>query len=405
MRSVATFLLAAVLVCAGAAPAFATSGSEPKPNAGDTATWLEHQVNSQGFIPQATDPSKPNLSASAQAVTALASARAYKTTATALASYVDAHVDDFVVHSGLDDPGALAYVILADASLGRSTSTLVTRLLATQQPSGLFGAADPTFDGAFRQGLSLLALHAAGTSNPAGVAWLEGQQCADGLWTSFRGDTATPCPAVDPVTFAGPDTNSSALAVLGLIAQGVTSVARGAITALDAVRNAGGGWGFLASRDQATDANSTGLVVSAIRTVTGASDARGLAALSRLVVGCTGASADMGGVAFQPGTGGKLVPDVMATVQALPAISNAALPLVSVTFGSTPTSGCAPPTSTTTTPVTVASASSTTTTVAPVAAAELPRTGSSSAALVVVGVLFLATGLAIGGGVRRRRVS
>ena len=45
--------------------------------------------------------------------------------------------------------------------MGRNPRTfggtnLVARLEATVQPSGLFGVQDATFDGAFRQGLSLL---------------------------------------------------------------------------------------------------------------------------------------------------------------------------------------------------------------------------------------------------------
>src|SRR5690242_13240746 len=107
-RVVIAFLLAAVFACAGASSASA--------NATDTAAWLVRQVNSQGFIPQAANPSQPNLSVTAQAITALAAVHAHRSTAQDLMSYIDAHIDDFVVRNGTDDPGALSYVILARAA-------------------------------------------------------------------------------------------------------------------------------------------------------------------------------------------------------------------------------------------------------------------------------------------------
>jgi LPXTG-motif cell wall-anchored protein len=403
-RVVIAFLLAAVFACVGATSASA--------NATDTATWLVLQVNDQGFIPQAANPSQPNLSVTAQAITALAAVHEFQPVAEFMMTYIDAHVDDFVVRNGVDDPGALSYVILARAAMGESTNTLITRLQATQQTSGplagLFGAADASFDGAFRQGLSLLALHTAGVSNAKGVTWLEDQQCADGLWTSLRTDTSQPCAAADSVTFAGPDTNSSAVAALGLFAQGATPFVDAAVTGLKAVRNAGGGWGFVARADQASDANSTGLVMTALRTINGSIDTKGLAALEKLTVGCDADPADIGGVAFQPDNKGKLVPDAFATVQALPALAGASLPLVDVTFGALGASACtaaAPSTTSTTVPVSTAgSSSTTTTTTAPVAAAaELPRTGSSSTPLVVIGALCVLAGGAVLGGARRRR--
>ncbi|HEY5172556.1 MAG TPA: hypothetical protein VIK54_12595, partial [Acidimicrobiia bacterium] len=263
-----TFLLAAGLVFAVAAPATAAPpSSDPKTDARDAAAWISGRVNASGFIPSSTSPTKADLSSSAQAVTALAAAGVGKSEVTALLAYLGSHIDAFVTANGFDDPGALAYLILAakaggadPTSFGPAHADLVTRLIATQQADGLFGrAVNATFTGAFDEGLSLLALHAAGVANPHGLTWLEDQQCADGSFTAFRPDTTVACPAVDPTTFVGPDTNSTALAALGLVAQGDTGAAAKAEVALRAVRNAGGGWGFLARNDQPTDANSTGL--------------------------------------------------------------------------------------------------------------------------------------------------
>src|SRR5207253_6785224 len=141
----------------------------------------------------------------------------------ALLAYLGRHVDDMIASGGADNPAALATLILAlkaggaqPTAFGMPATNLVARLVATQQADGLFGTADPTFDGAFREGLALLALHAAAVVNAAGAKWLEDQQCDDGSWTAFRSDTAKPCPAIDAHAFTGPDTNSTALAALGL---------------------------------------------------------------------------------------------------------------------------------------------------------------------------------------------
>jgi LPXTG-motif cell wall-anchored protein len=425
MKRVVTFLLAAGLVFAVAAPATAAPpSSDPRTDARDAAAWIAERVNASGFIPSSTSPTKANLSSSAQAVTALAAAGVGKSKVTALLAYLGSHIDAFVAANGFDDPGAIAYLILAaeaggadPTSFGPAHADLVTRLVATQQPDGLFGlAANATFTGAFDEGLSLLALHAAGIANAHGVTWLEGQQCADGSFTAFRADTTIACPAVNTTTFAGPDTNSTALALLGLIAQGDTTAAAKAEAALRAVRNSGGGWGFFARNDQPTDANSTGLVLEALRTVSGVADQQGIRALLALQVGCAGAVADRGGIAFQPDGMGRLAGDMFATVQATAALAEVALPITSATISDNVPTPCASTSTTTvsTTSTTVAVAGSTvantgstvqtsTTTVAAVTRAQLPRTGTSSTPIAIVALCLLASGTMFVGGARRRR--
>lgn len=409
MKRVASFLVAAGLVCAVAARASAAPPSnDPKSAAADAASWLASTVNASGFIPQTGNPAQANFSTSAQAVTALAAAGVGKTKVDAMMAYLGQHVDDFVVHNSADDPGSLSYLILAaeatgadPTSFGTAHTNLVSRLLATQQPSGLFGASDPTFDGAFREGISLLALHAAGVANASGVSWLKAQQCADGSWTSYRADVNVACPAVDPVNFTGPDTNSTALAVLGLHAQGETTPVANGVTALDAVRNAGGGWGFLSSSDQATDANSTGLVVTALHTATGSPDAKGEAALLELQAGCSAPAPARGGIAFQPGAGGVLTPDALATAQATPALAEVSLPLQSPSIATGVPDVC---------PSSVTGQGGTSTTTSTVAAAgketssgELPRTGTSSAPLAIIALVCVGGGVALAVASRRRR--
>ena len=394
-RRLFVLLLVPVAMTLSAAPAFSAPPNNDPPTAAKiAATWLAHQVNDQGFLPQAADPSTPNLSNSVQAVLALASAGVGRTQVDALLAYLGGHVDDLVVRSGNDDPGALSYLILGVVAAGRDATDfgsgnvdLVMRLENTRQPSGLFGAADPTFDGAFRQGLSLLALHGAGQSDAAAADWLVDQQCADGSWTAFRLDTSVACPPVDSSTFSGPDTNSTALAAFGLKAQGRTTPATAGADALLAVRNADGAWGFLAASDQPTDANSTGVVVAALRAIKQTQDSRGAAALLALQVGCDGDPADVGGIAFQSSPDG-LVPDVLATDQAILGLADVALPIESATISPDLVVACAAPATTTTTAV------PSPTTVAPANAspAQLPRTGSSATLPVGVALMLIGAG-------------
>jgi LPXTG-motif cell wall-anchored protein len=427
MKRVVIFLLAAGLVLVGAIPALAAPpSSDPNTDARAAGAWIAGQVNGSGFIPQAANPANPNLSVTVQAVIALAATGVGRSQVDALLGYLGSHVDDVVVVGGADDPGALGYLILAakaggqnPAAFGPAAVDLVARLVATQQPSGLFGTSAPTYDGAFRQGLALIALKSAGVTNAAGVAWLEAQQCADGAFTAFRSDTNVACPAVDPATFSGPDTNSTAFAALGLQVQGATTGAAHAVTALNAARNADGGWGYLGRSDQTTDANSTGLVLDAMRTVNGTVDRAGRNALLELQVGCTGDRADQGGIAFQPGAGGSLTPDAYATVQAAPALAGVAWPITAGEIATEVPDPCPPATTTTTaapTTTTVAAsgttvansgstvtASSTTIAAKVNAAAELPRTGTASGPFALVAVCLLAVGLLFVGGARRRQ--
>jgi len=395
MRRLVAVLSLAFVTAAFVGPASAAPASLQPNAAAFAGQWLASHVTAQGFIPQAADPSTPNLSATAQAVIALAAAGNPKYQE--LLTYLEAHVDEFVTNSGQssnDDAGALSYLIM-DAVIGHKDPTnfgasgtdLVARLQATKQPSGLFGASDPTFDGAFRQGLALMALHAVGISDPTATDWLAGQQCADFLWTSYRADTSTPCPAVDPNTFSGPDTNSTALAMLGLQAQGRVAPARDGGKALEGARNSGGGWGFLARSDQPTDANSTGVVLSALLAVFGGQDQLGTDALLALQADCGADAADVGGVAFQDLSSG---PDVLATVQATPALAGAVLPLGPASDVKTDPVACAAP------PAPKTSVTDPSTPTAPAVAGQpLPRTGSSSNAEVGIALVLMVVGVVL----------
>ncbi|MBO0656779.1 terpene cyclase/mutase family protein [Streptomyces triculaminicus] len=125
---------------------------------------------------------------------------------------------------------------------------------------GLFGSGDPKFDGVFRQSLALLAQDATGVDPaPRAVAWLAGQQCADGGFAAFRADTGTACDAK-----AGEFTDATGAAVQALAAVGGghrdKEVDKG-LGWLKAHQNEDGGWGM--TPGSPSDANSTSTAVGA----------------------------------------------------------------------------------------------------------------------------------------------
>ncbi len=251
----------------------------------------------------------------------------------------------------------------------------MARLLATQRPDGLFGLADrdPTYDGAFRQALSLLALRALGVANSDGDNWLADQQCATGSFVPYRADTSVACPPVDATSYTGPDTNSTSFAALALHADGNDVAAQHAVDWLLSVRAADDGFPYYGDATQPSDANSTGVVLLALTTIGGTPDTAAVGALAALQVGCDGPAADVGGIAFQA-QAGPLLPDSMATVQALLGLAGTTFPLVGPpTWGSaTDVCAVAPPES--------SSVPASTSTLAPFPTTVAPAVGASSTA-------------------------
>ncbi|WKU44638.1 terpene cyclase/mutase family protein [Streptomyces sp. VNUA116] len=123
---------------------------------------------------------------------------------------------------------------------------------------GLYGTADPKFDGVFRQSLAFMAQNAMGVTpaKPA-VDWLAGQQCEDGGFPGYRADPSKACdPKKDEFT------DATAAAVQGLAAAGGRAEAvRKGLDWLKAHQNDDGGWGYQAGSP--TDANSTSIALGA----------------------------------------------------------------------------------------------------------------------------------------------
>jgi hypothetical protein len=185
-------------------------------------------------------------------------------------------------------------------------------------PGGLYGTADPKYDGVWRQSLALLAQHETGVRPAAqAVDWLAGQQCANGAFAPYRAQPDQPCDAKTAV-----DTNSTAAAVQALAALGGHDAAtEKAVGWLKSVQNKDGGWGY--APGGASDANSTSVVIGALAAVGEKPEAATqdgktpYDALLKLALPCDAGGKDAGAFAFQPDKKGKLAANADATAAAV----------------------------------------------------------------------------------------
>lgn len=188
-------------------------------------------------------------------------------------------------------------------------------------PSGLFGKADPTYDGVWRQSIALLAQRTAGEKPAAqAVDWLTGQQCANGGFASFRADASKACDATTVF-----DTNATAIAVQALKALGGKDAAvKKGVDWLKSVQNEDGGWAYVPGSP--SEGSSTSIVTSAlavagekpaeVRSKAGKSAYDGLLAFQ---LGCSAEpAADRGAFGYQAADG-KLPANADATAAAVPA--------------------------------------------------------------------------------------
>ncbi|MFD7920561.1 prenyltransferase/squalene oxidase repeat-containing protein [Streptomyces sp. NPDC059740] len=188
---------------------------------------------------------------------------------------------------------------------------------APELPEGLFGDADPKYDGVWRQSYALLAEHTAGRRPAASaVDWLLGQQCADGSFPAYRAEPAKACGKAAPG-----DTNMTAAAVQALAALGDHDGAvQHGVRWLRAHQNKDGGFGAAAGGP--TDANTVSVVLGAL-VAAGQDPAKVTAgghtpyqALAALQVGCKAAAADRGAFAYQA-KDGELAPNASASTAAV----------------------------------------------------------------------------------------
>jgi LPXTG-motif cell wall-anchored protein len=195
---------------------------------------------------------------------------------------------------------------------------------STGSDTGLFGVQVPTYDGVYRQSLAIMGLVAVGkTPDANAVNWLLAQQCSDGAFTAYRADTSKAC------TAKREDENATAGAIMALAALGKSTTT--AVAALKKFQLADGGfYDNTAFGPPASDANSTGLALSALAAVgidpasvtTGGKN--GDDYLRSLQIACS-ASAGAGAYDFQAEP--TLVANDYATVQATLGQLGKALPL------------------------------------------------------------------------------
>ncbi|OIJ67233.1 prenyltransferase/squalene oxidase repeat-containing protein [Streptomyces mangrovisoli] len=206
-----------------------------------------------------------------------------------------------------------AAAVIAAGAAPSATAATASPSPSAALPSGLFGTADPTYDGVWRQSLALLAQHTVG-QHPAAKAvdWLTGQQCANGAFAAYR---ATPTAACDAKVMV--DTNSTAAAVQALAALGGHGGATAkAVGWLKSVQNKDGGWGY--TPGGASDTNSTSVVIGALKAAgeDPASVVKGTAtpydALAGWSLPCD-AKDGAGALAYQPDKKGALAANADAT--------------------------------------------------------------------------------------------
>ncbi|MFC7221390.1 prenyltransferase/squalene oxidase repeat-containing protein [Streptomyces polyrhachis] len=201
---------------------------------------------------------------------------------------------------------------------------------------GPYGTADAQYDGVWRTSLAMLAQDAVGTV-PAkeAVAWLTGQQCADGGFAAYRKDTARACDAKTE------DSNATAMAVQALAALGgQDAVTAKALTWLKGIQNKDGGFPY--NPGGASDANSTAVAVGAL-TAAGEKPAEirkggksPLDALAALQLPCDAPAADQGAYAFTPDKGKLYANEYATAAAALAARGSGALVADEAAKGDTP---------------------------------------------------------------------
>jgi hypothetical protein len=370
-------LLTAGMACASLAmimlPTPAVAGSSPQTQRNVDLTpkekvarwgggWLARQIQANGGYVESFG--KPDTANTAYAVVSLHAAGVGAHASQLALNYLRRHLGAALKTGGDDAPGRLGYVILAAVSAGRNPTrfggtdprnNLVTRLLRTARTAGrnkgLFGSQAPTFDGAFRQGIALAALAAAGRpASQAKVAsaieWLKDQQCPNGMWVSYRAKTGRKCPAVNLQSFTGPDTNSTGLAIQGLAAYDREPRRARLLERLHDIQSADGGFPYLAKPGQASDPNSTALSIQAILAVKAAPGSAPwmtrhsgpYRALASYQLRCGAPRPDRGAFYFP----GSHDPNVLATVPSVQASASATLPVpASVPSAATPRLPCA----------------------------------------------------------------
>lgn len=181
-------------------------------------------------------------------------------------------------------------------TLACATGLLLSAAPAMASDKGLYGRGDATYDGVYRQSLSILALTSAGKKVPkSAITWLKSQQCPDGGFVEYRASAATPCPKQDPTNLVGRDLNGTALAIAALDAIGQRKPARKAAKWIAAQRNADRGWAYFPGPGSMSDSSSTALAVGSLKLLGRKATTK---YLTKTQFGCDADKPVRGGLAF-----------------------------------------------------------------------------------------------------------
>ena len=304
--AVVTATTGVVTVASASAAASTTTTSSARAAAG----WLARQLTGSHHDHYAVTfggKQYPDAGETIDGLLAMDAARASQSAAARITSWLQANAKSYATGSGATPghyyPGALAKLLLAaEAQRAKPHSfgglDLIRELQSEEQPDGAFmNTADTSFgEGPIDQALALIALSHTGSlydwPNPRAIAWLVGQQCGDGGFTSATQSTpASTCSDVDATAYA-------AQALLTVH----SSAAARALHWLSVHANSDGGFG-LSNGKAASNANSTALALQAEsqanHTVL---VTKALNWLHRHQVTCSGPTARRGAVVFSGST-------------------------------------------------------------------------------------------------------
>ena len=211
-----------------------------------------------------------------------------------------------------------ALVLTAPAAL--ATTSPRAAASTDQATIGLFGEQDPTYDGVYRQSLSLIALDTAGARVPkASVKWLLRQQCPNGRFPSYT-DLVGKCGVGEG--------DSTAIATIALRRVGERGAARAALGWLLKQQTPSGGWEFNAGFG--ANANTTGLAIQAmvamkVKPSTVTTNRTGPQFLRSLQLRCSADAPSRGALDYQ--VQDPLAANDYATAQATQALAGTSLPV------------------------------------------------------------------------------
>jgi hypothetical protein len=269
------------------------------------AGWLARQLggpNHDHYSVKFGSSSFPDAGETIDGLLAMDAAGVSQTAAQRITRWLQANAKDYATGSGYTPgtyyPGSLAKLLLAAEAQRANVHKfggldLVKELKAEEQPDGAYtNTGDKTYGSTpVGQALALIALSHTGslTSWPdaRAIAWLVGQQCGDGGFSSSTQTTpAKTCTDVDATAYA-------AQALLTVH----SSAAARAMRWLSAHRNSDGGYGLDTNGRPSSNANSTALAVQARREA-GWGVAAPIKWLRNHQIGCSGTSGRRGAVRF-----------------------------------------------------------------------------------------------------------